>query len=65
MKNFKLVFGLVFVILLGSVSCSEDQLDEDGAYEFKETQLQEVNPVLPTDSIPNASVDPVKTERPD
>ncbi len=64
MKNLKLVFGLVFVILLGSVSCTEDQLDEDNSYEFKEIQLQEVDPVVPTDSIPN-NVDPEKVEIPD
>jgi hypothetical protein len=64
MKNFKLVFGLVFVILLGSVSCTEDQLDEDNSYEFKETQLQEVDPVVPTDSIPN-NVDPKEVKKPD
>jgi hypothetical protein len=64
MKNLKLVFGLVFVILLGSVSCSEDQLDEDNSYEFKETQLQNVDPVVPTDSIPK-NVDPEKVEKPD
>ena len=58
MKNFKLVFGLVFVILMSSVSCSEDQLDEDTSYEFKETHLQEVGPVVPTDSIPSNNVDP-------
>ena len=65
MKNFKLVFGLVFVILLGSVSCTEDQLDEDRAYEFKETQLHEINPVVPTDSIPNAGVEPDQVDKPD
>lgn len=64
MKNLKLVFGLVFVILLGSVSCTEDQLDEDSRYEFKETQLQEVDPVVPTDSIPN-NVDPKEVKKPD
>jgi len=58
MKNFKLVFGLVFVILLGSVSCSEDQLDEDASYELKETRLQENDSLLPSDIILDAKVDP-------
>ena len=65
MKNFKLVFGLLFIILLGSVSCTEDQLEEDALNEFEKTRLQEDNPVVPTDSIFNSEVDPTEHQRPD
>ena len=65
MKNFKLVFGLVFVILFSSVSCTEDQLSEDVLYEFEETRLQDDNPVVPTDSIFNEEVDPSEVKVPD
>ena len=63
MKNFKLVFGLVFVILMSSVSCSEDQLDEDTSYELKETRLQENDSLVPSDIILDAEVDPDKSTK--
>lgn len=58
MKNFKLHFGLVFVLLLGSISCTHDDFQDIPAQDLEDIQLQEVKPAHVSDSIPKADVDP-------
>ena len=58
MKNFKLHFGLVFVLLLGSISCTNDDFQNIPAQDFEDIQLREVDPVNIPDSIPDVGVDP-------
>ena len=48
---------------MSSVSCSEDQLDEDTSYELKETRLQENDSLVPSDIILDAEVDPDKSTK--
>ncbi|MGX1023361.1 hypothetical protein ACSSV5_000511 [Psychroflexus sp. MBR-150] len=57
MKNFKFLFGLVLVILLSNISCSESHFEEN----INDIQLRENEPVIPADSIPSPGVDPRET----
>lgn len=57
MKNFKFLFGLVLVILLSNISCSESPFEDN----VNDIQLRENEPVIPTDSIPSREVDPRET----
>ncbi len=57
MKNFKFLFGLVLVILLSNISCSESPFEDS----VNDIQLRENDLVIPTDSIPNPGVDPRET----
>ena len=65
MKNFKLHFGLVFVLLLGSISCTNDDFQDIPAQDLEDIQLREVDSVNIPDSIPSAKVDPENDRRPD
>jgi hypothetical protein len=54
MKNFKFLFGLVFVLLLCNISCSETHFEDN----LNDIQLRENDLDIPTDSIPSHGVDP-------
>ena len=57
MKTITKTIGILGVLFLTCVSCSNDELSEDIQLNEENAQLIEINP----DSIPAPSVDPAKT----